>query len=1171
MNLKKTRFVLGISAFLIVFCISRMEAQIALSSPATVTENFNSMATGTTLPANWRLHQSATPNWASGISTLSAQASSGSPSAGGSYNWGTSAGVDRSAGIMTSGSYASPNSYMAQYRNTSGATLNRLTITYRGERYRTNTALASIQFLYSLDGSTWNAAPVGDIASGSFPTGTSAYNFSTPLVVNVGPFNITGLSVANGGYIYLRWNFNTTGSNSQGIGIDDVDVTPDFDCPGAFALQFVQQPTNVAQNATMAPAVTVRAYCPATGFTNTSFSGNVSLNVNNGCGYVTQTVAAVDGVATFSSITFTRSTQSGLYFQASATGYTPVNSTTFNVTAPIGAPVTTVIKDENWNGGSPAWTYTIGTPGTVGSGGTLGTDVFGLTTWLGNTYLRKSYSVDNSSGNYGSINSATFSNVAGLAAYTTVTFSFQLASLNKFGQAINSGGGDGSGNDSGENLIIETELNGSGTWNTLLTHNGFSNKVFPFSATPVQTLAYNANATYAAGSTQSAFQVTLPGGTTSFRFRMIATNNRTEENWCIDNIQLIGVTYPVGSPFPLPVADAGDDQNICPGGSAQLSVNVTNTMGTVSYNWMPAATLTASNINNPVASPVVTTAYTVTITDGDQCTASDIVQVNMLSGAAGTWTGDFDDDWFNCKNWADGNVPTSATNVIISVAALNPANISILSPFAGSGIAYCNDIQITGKALILESTNSNVLEVHGNLSLSGTGQIDMDDGNAGTADGVLYLWGNWTNNLNESQFAEGNGTVQFVGTATQTSNNSVSLNESFYDVIINKASGSILLQSDLTILNSATFTQGVVDAFSNTREMVFRLNATALGVNETSFVEGRVRKIGNNAFTFPVGKLFWGYRPIGISAPSVSTDIFRCEYVRASARALGSITAPGLDHVSDCEYWWLERLGGTSTVNVIASWDTASCGVTSLPDLVVAHFDGTSWDDYGGAGSAVGTFNSGIVTWPGVTAFGRFTLGSTSAMNPLPVELLYFHAKKRSNTSVVCSWATVTEVNNDYFEIEVARNPAGVPEFGSLGRIRGQGNSSLHHDYSFVDENAVAGKNYYRLKQVDYDGSSTYSPVIIVNMSSARKLELHSIAPNPFELETRLYVQSNTDGNADLKLFDATGRLVMHRTQNIQEGASMIELQFADGLASGLYFLKLEMEGERIIRSLMKR
>ncbi|MFN7339692.1 MAG: beta strand repeat-containing protein [Opitutia bacterium] len=98
-----------------------------------------------------------------------------------------------------------------------------VTLAFDYERYRINTAAASVTFFYSTDGSTWTAATAGD--SGAFATGASAYNFTTGTVVSKSGISLTGLNLSSDSTLYFRWNFNTSGSNSQGIGLDNFSLT----------------------------------------------------------------------------------------------------------------------------------------------------------------------------------------------------------------------------------------------------------------------------------------------------------------------------------------------------------------------------------------------------------------------------------------------------------------------------------------------------------------------------------------------------------------------------------------------------------------------------------------------------------------------------------------------------------------------------------------------------------------------------------------------------------------------------------------------------------------------------------------------------------------------------------------------------------------------------------
>jgi hypothetical protein len=224
----KTKIYKCLVVLFALFSVGIGRAQINIANTSPVVENFNSMSTGTNTPANWRIQQNASPSWASAVGTGLTAANSGSPATGDHYNWGNSGGTDRALGAMTSGSFASPNSVLAQYRNTNAANITQLTVSYNLEKYRTNSAAASVQFFYSIDGTSWTAFTAGDIAAATIGTGSNTYNFAAPVTYSVSAFNITGLNIANGANIYLRWNLNTTGSNSQGIGIDDVSVTGTF-------------------------------------------------------------------------------------------------------------------------------------------------------------------------------------------------------------------------------------------------------------------------------------------------------------------------------------------------------------------------------------------------------------------------------------------------------------------------------------------------------------------------------------------------------------------------------------------------------------------------------------------------------------------------------------------------------------------------------------------------------------------------------------------------------------------------------------------------------------------------------------------------------------------------------------------------------------------------------
>jgi hypothetical protein len=479
-----------------------------------------------------------------------------------------------------------------------------------------------------------------DISSLSFwrqRSNTGATNFSISInggaAVSSGTIPTTGLNTGTlsvSGYSGLTGNVSIVISLSGASGtgtfrLDDFVIngllTPIASCASPTALSFLTQPSNVLQNATMSPAVQVAAVC-ADNTIATGYTGTVTLTVNStGCGYLAQNVSFVNGIGTFNSIVFTRSPQSNLSFTATSSGLTSATSSSFNVNAPVGAPTVSTIIENNFDA-TQTWGYSVGSAISVGSGGSAGVDVVGIVTEAGTGVLRKSFSVNNTSGERGSKNTVTFDNVSGLSTYSNIDFTFNVLSF---------GSGSGPGNDSGEDFSLDVSTDNGATWTSVLIQYGFNNRIFPQSSSPVTSLSLSSITSSSSPDTKSAFLLTLTG-VSQFRFRFTAQNNRSEENWAIDNPKLTGTTYGVGVPFNLPIVDLGSDFQFCFGNSAQLSSTVTSVLNPTTYSWTPSTWLNNVSIPNPTITGLTTSQiYSLSIIDADNCIASDQVLVSVLN------------------------------------------------------------------------------------------------------------------------------------------------------------------------------------------------------------------------------------------------------------------------------------------------------------------------------------------------------------------------------------------------------------------------------------------------------------------------------------------------------------------------------------------------------------
>lgn len=180
----------------------------------------------------------------------------------------------------------------------------------------------------------------------------------------------------------------------------------------------------------------------------------------------------------------------------------------------------------------------------------------------------------------------------------------------------------------------------------------------------------------------------------------------------------------------------------------------------------------------------------------------------------------------------------------------------------------------------------------------------------------------------------------------------------------------------------------------------------------------------------------------------------------------------------------------------------------------------------------------------------------------LPVELSTFTAKT-SEDKVELTWCTKTEVNNFGFEIQRALMENKTNQnlsFDKIGFVQGHNVSYSPKEYSFVDETISRGRKYsYRLRQIDNDGSSTYSEIIEVQAGETPdRFALHQNFPNPFNPSTSISYELSKDGHVSVVIYDALGKIVQSLV-NEQQQAGRYNIPFnASNLPSGIYFYTMK-------------
>lgn len=564
-----------------------------------------------------------------------------------------------------------------------------------------------------------------------------------------------------------------------------------------------------------------------------------------------------------------------------------------------------------------------------------------------------------------------------------------------------------------------------------------------------------------------------------------------------------------------------------------IYTDLIDVVATYSVNGMPSTIWTAdtypynSTSLTPSVNPTQTTVYTITATlNGCTTTSSMTVTVNQPIVPNGIVNGDY--VWFgttsdnallssNWRTYSNGayntttNTPTITDNVYIPIVPI------------ACGITSAPSI------------GSNTLNVE---------SIYIENGASFTmTNGKLNVSGNFTNN---GTFNKGTGTVEFNGSVAQSINGVVDFN----NVIINKSSNEVILNTNVSASGAITLTSGKI----NLSNKYLDLGTTGSLVNETT--TNKVYSLNSAGYV----RVF----------PHIQNG------TQVNPGNLGLIINPG-QHMGDTEIKRrnevLQVSAGQTSINRIYDV-TPSAGNGNLNAFMEIEYfaseingqsesslamyrrgDGTNglWQWKGGYN--IQTTNSGngkgkvkIDDWD---QFSEVTLAQNTTV--LPIALTNFTAIC-DGVKVVASWTTASEHNNNYFILEKSKNGFDWNEVATIG---GAGNSTSIIDYSFNDLKPYRGISYYRLSQVDYNGVKEIFDIIQVGCEFSNE-EFITITPNPndglFLITIDGYILTD---NSVLNIINSSGSLIFKHNNLKTTGVNKIIVDGRDW-AKGSYYIKIE-------------
>ena len=170
---------------------------------------------------------------------------------------------------------------------------------------------------------------------------------------------------------------------------------------------------------------------------------------------------------------------------------------------------------------------------------------------------------------------------------------------------------------------------------------------------------------------------------------------------------------------------------------------------------------------------------------------------------------------------------------------------------------------------------------------------------------------------------------------------------------------------------------------------------------------------------------------------------------------------------------------------------------------------------------------------------------------PLPVELISFKTHPLEK-NILLTWETASELNNDFFQIEQSKDGLN---FEIIGTELGAGTTNAVQQYKHWHDYPNLGRNYYRLKQVDFDGGFEHSDIRVVAIEP-ESLNI-AVYPNPATNNINVGIVDNTS-EKNIQLFDSIGKLILQRNMTAHSNEELLEVS---KLRRGIYWIKVDVDG----------
>lgn len=639
----------------------------------------------------------------------------------------------------------------------------------------------------------------------------------------------------------------------------------------------------------------------------------------------------------------------------------------------------------------------------------------------------------------------------------------------------------------------------------------------------------------------------------------------------------VAITEPNG---PILTANAGSDTTRV-GGSSIFKMNANAPGSGASGLWslvsgVATISTTNSNISNVTVELGNEAILEWKITSGT-CVARDSVMIKHQypSGCTALNSG----EWNLSSTWS-GNC-----NLPLGYPGINDTAIISGKTITVSGNSACKLLLISNEngTAKVNIQSAGALTVVNNIEMSATAQntviINLVD------NAKMYLGGTLKRNASPLNFGKvtsaSNSTIYFNGTQQQiipTSKGKGSDLIDYQNIVFNNTSGlspAFIAEGRVDVNNSITLTKGCLDMGRDTIMLKNNSSTSAKGGSDSSFIMGQFcRYIGESGKTYrwSVGRngqegeywfelknnLLVGTSYVCVEFDSVPEDSKQGINFQDQEIIASNLSPEGIWRVEPNA----QPILGNYDVNVSTLHFTGlvddNFGLLKRPSRSSV----TNWGKGGGILPLLGSLDrlttALSTSLKTLTSFSEFGIGNGGG-GALPVKLSLFEAKPVENKFIRLKWVTETEIDNMGFEIH--RSTDGK-EFSNIGWVNGNGNTTetivYNYDDKTIDPNIIY---YYKLKQLDFDGDSEFSPIVSAEIhDKTGVLEIGNFTPNPAKNSTAINITTDEDFDAQFTFVDVMGKVVKTGAVSLTKGTHLYYFDINE-LTAGNYVVAITTHG----------